>query len=61
MEEQTVTMQDLFLFDQRGVDEEGRIVGEMKSTGLRPSFAEKIEAQGIRLPMAAELEDEWAA
>ena len=61
MEEQTVTMQDLFLFEQHGVDEEGRIVGEMKPTGLRPSFAERLESQGIRLPLAAELEDEWVA
>jgi pilus assembly protein CpaF len=61
MEEQTVTMQDLFLFEQRGVDEDGRIVGELKPTGLRPSFAERLESQGVRLPLAAELENGWAA
>jgi pilus assembly protein CpaF len=43
-------MQDLFVFDQRGVDAEGRILGDMTATGLRPSFAEKFALAGIQLP-----------
>ncbi len=50
MEGDVVTMQDLFRFEQRGVDSDGGVVGAFKSTGLRPIFAEKFEIAGIRLP-----------
>jgi len=50
MEGQIVTMQDLFVFKQIGVDAEGRILGHMTATGLRPSFAEKFTLAGIQLP-----------
>jgi pilus assembly protein CpaF len=50
MEGQVITMQDLFRFVQTGVDEEGRILGSILPTGIRPSFAEKFEAAGITLP-----------
>ncbi|MEX2230197.1 MAG: CpaF family protein [Dehalococcoidia bacterium] len=49
MEDQTVTMQDLYLFEHRGVDEDGHIRGLLKSTGLRPSFAERLEEAGFQL------------
>ena len=50
MEGDVVTMQDLFSFQQRGVDSDGAVVGAFQSTGLRPTFAEKFEIAGIRLP-----------
>ncbi|MDO8616505.1 MAG: CpaF family protein [Dehalococcoidia bacterium] len=50
MEGSVVTLQDLFRFQQTGVDEEGRILGAMTPTGIRPSFAERFEAVGISLP-----------
>ena len=50
MEGQIVTMQDLFLFKQEGVDAEGRILGELTPTGLRPTFADKFALAGIQLP-----------
>jgi len=50
MEGDVVTMQDLFRFEQRGIDSDGRVVGEFKSTGLRPRFAEHFEVAGIHLP-----------
>ena len=50
MEGQVVTMQDLFYFEQRGIDSDGRVLGEFKGTGLRPRFAEKFEIAGIHLP-----------
>ena len=59
MEGQIVTMQDLFVFHQEGLGEEGQILGELKPTGLRPSFAERLEELGIRLPTAAN--KDWAA
>jgi pilus assembly protein CpaF len=50
MEGDVVTMQDLFRFEQRGIDADGRVVGEFRSTGLRPAFADKFEIAGIHLP-----------
>jgi pilus assembly protein CpaF len=50
MEGQVVTMQDLFRFEQVGVDTDGRVLGELRTTGIRPRFSEKFEAFGIHLP-----------
>jgi pilus assembly protein CpaF len=50
MEGQVVTMQDLFRFEQKGVDTDGRVMGELRTTGIRPRFTEKFEVSGIHLP-----------
>ena len=50
MEGQIITMQDLFQFKQTGVDPEGRVLGYMTATGLRPSCADKFAMAGIQLP-----------
>ncbi|WP_344767579.1 CpaF family protein [Aeromicrobium panaciterrae] len=48
MEGEIVTLQDIFLFDYHaGVDEHGRFLGSLKSTGIRPTFLNKLEDQGI--------------
>jgi pilus assembly protein CpaF len=60
MEGQVVTMQDIFVFDQHGVDENGKVVGDMRSTGLRPKFADRIEAAGIPLPPELFMSDRLA-
>ena len=50
MENDVITMQDIFLFDYgMGVDDHGRFRGHLKATGIRPSFAEKLGDFGIRL------------
>jgi pilus assembly protein CpaF len=49
MEGDVITMTDLFVFEQAGT-ENGRIIGRMRPTGLRPKFMDKIEAAGIHLP-----------
>jgi pilus assembly protein CpaF len=49
MEGDVITMTDLFAFEQTGI-ENGKIVGRLRPTGLRPKFMEKIEAAGIHLP-----------
>ncbi len=51
MEGEVVTLQDLFVFEKRGVNQEGRVVGRFAATGIRPRFYEKFLAAGIRLPM----------
>ncbi|HTI51457.1 MAG TPA: CpaF family protein [Planctomycetaceae bacterium] len=50
MEQDTVIMQDIFLFVQDGIDENGRAVGHFEATGVRPSFMQRLEQTGVRLP-----------
>ena len=48
MEGDVITLQDIFLFDFRaGVDDNGRVRGHLKATGLRPTFLEKLTDRGI--------------
>ena len=49
MEGEVITTTDLFVFEQTGL-ENGKVLGHMRPTGLRPKFMEKIEATGIHLP-----------
>jgi len=49
MEGDVITMTDIFLFEQSGY-ENGKVVGRLRPTGLRPKFIDKIEASGIHLP-----------
>ena len=51
MEGDVIVMQDIFTFEQTGV-EDGRIIGRMKPTGIRPKFVERFEAMNIYLPPA---------
>lgn len=51
MEGQTVTLQDVFVFDYgAGVDSNGRFLGRPIPTGIRPKFSERLEELGIQLP-----------
>jgi pilus assembly protein CpaF len=50
MEGEVIIMQDIFIYEQSGVDERGRLVGRLRPTGIRPKFIEKFEANGIYLP-----------
>jgi pilus assembly protein CpaF len=50
MEGDTIVLQDIYLFDfGMGVDSEGRFQGHLKSTGIRPTFGERLADNGIRL------------
>jgi pilus assembly protein CpaF len=49
MEGEVITMTDIFVFEQTGM-ENGKIMGRLRPTGLRPKFMDKIEAAGINLP-----------
>jgi len=45
-----ITLQDVFLFDfSAGVDPEGRFLGQLQPTGVRPKFAEKLADRGLHL------------
>jgi len=49
MEGDMVVMSDIFKFTQTGVEADGKIVGEMKPTGIRPLFGPRLEAAGFKL------------
>jgi pilus assembly protein CpaF len=50
MEGETITLQDLFVYETTGFDERNRVKGYFRTTGVRPNFLEKMEAAGIHLP-----------
>ena len=49
MERDMITMQDIFVFEKTGLDEDGRVRGRFRATGLRPKCSERIAACGIQL------------
>jgi pilus assembly protein CpaF len=49
MEGDTVVLTDIFKFEQTGVGPNGKILGELKPTGIRPVFGPKLDASGIKL------------
>ncbi len=49
MEGEVITLQDLFVFEKRGLSPEGKVLGRFAATGIRPKFYEKLLAAGIRL------------
>ena len=59
LEGDVVTMQDIFRFDQLGVDEDGRVLGRLEPTGIVPSFAETFARSGITFDWAAQTVGNW--
>ncbi len=49
MEGEVVLLQDIFHFEQRGMDENKKIVGEFRPTGIRPRFLEVLKAEGVEI------------
>jgi pilus assembly protein CpaF len=49
MESEIVMMQDIFIFDRRGIDESGKVRGSFPAGGVRPKFAERLATAGCRL------------
>ncbi|MGI9168001.1 MAG: CpaF family protein [Pyrinomonadaceae bacterium] len=50
MEGETITMQEIFLFERTGVDASGKVIGRFRTTGIRPRFAERLKQYGMQLP-----------
>ena len=50
MEGEVVTLQEIFSFEQTGVDRDGRVKGRFVSRGIRPKFSDKFKAFGIPIP-----------
>jgi pilus assembly protein CpaF len=50
MEGDVIILQDIFKFEQRGLDAKGKVKGEFISTGIMPRFAQKLKEKGINIP-----------
>ena len=50
MEGELITLQELFVFQQSGLDENRKVKGRFKATGVRPTFYERLAAKGVTLP-----------
>jgi pilus assembly protein CpaF len=50
MEGDTVTMQEIFGFEQQGVGPDGAVLGEIAPSGIRPHFADRLARAGVKLP-----------
>ena len=55
MEGEIITMQDIFTFKQKGLDDNGRVLGEHAYSGLCPLFLDRLQALGIELPTGLRL------
>lgn len=50
MEQDIITLQDIFLFEKTGITESGKVLGRFRATGIRPKFYERLKQCGIVLP-----------
>jgi pilus assembly protein CpaF len=50
MEGDVIILQDIFKFEQRGLDNKGKVKGEFVSTGIMPKFVQKLKEKGINIP-----------
>lgn len=59
LEGDVIVLQDIFAFNQQGVDSSGKVLGKMTATGIRPKFYERLESSGIKIPAAIFNVEEW--
>jgi len=52
MEENIISMQDIFMFQKRGIGPTGKVIGTFKPTRIRPRFLDRLQVAGIQLPPA---------
>jgi pilus assembly protein CpaF len=50
MEGDTITMQEIFVFEKVGITQDGKVIGRFRATGVRPKCCERLKASGIHLP-----------
>jgi pilus assembly protein CpaF len=50
MEGETITMQEIFVYERKGIDKDGKVIGKHRATGIRPRFAERLKTYGMQLP-----------
>jgi pilus assembly protein CpaF len=47
--DESISMQDIFVFERKGMDESGKVRGIFRATGIRPAFADRLATAGARL------------
>jgi pilus assembly protein CpaF len=50
MEGDVITMQEIFLFEKLGVNQDGKVIGRFRATGVRPKACDRLKAAGVHLP-----------
>jgi pilus assembly protein CpaF len=50
MEQEVISLQEIFVFDRHGIAEDGKVQGQYVSTGIRPQFAERCKLYGVPIP-----------
>ncbi len=50
MEGETITMQEIFMYERSGIDSQGQVIGRFRATGILPRFAERLKACGLTMP-----------
>lgn len=50
MEGDTIMLQEIYAFRRTGLDEEGRVIGQFRATGIRPKCTERLDRAGTPLP-----------
>ncbi|MFL0267696.1 CpaF family protein [Candidatus Clostridium radicumherbarum] len=59
LEGDVIVLQDIFTFNQTGVDKSGKVIGKITPTGIRPKFYERLETSGIEVPASIFNVEEW--
>ena len=59
LEGDMVILQDIFAFNQKGIDKSGKVIGKMAATGIRPKFYDRLEISGIQVPASIFSVEEW--
>jgi pilus assembly protein CpaF len=49
MEGEVITLQDIFIFERKGIDQKGKVLGRFRATGIRPKFADRLEVAGVKV------------
>ena len=49
-EGQVITLQDIFVYEKRGIGKDGKVLGSFRATGIRPKFVDRLEMAGIEVP-----------
>jgi pilus assembly protein CpaF len=50
MEGEVISLQDIFVFDRRGLADDGKVLGQYQATGVRPKFADRCRLYGVPIP-----------
>jgi pilus assembly protein CpaF len=59
MEGDVVVLQDIFAFQQEGIESDGRIIGDLRATGIRPRFYDKFQQFGLSVPTSIFSSERW--